>query len=84
VGTIEEKPGIAPGPRHVKDTVDLVKREGVKQIFVDNFYDAAVPERIARDGGARVDLLPNQVGGEKGVDDYFKLMDHILDKVTRP
>lgn len=80
VGTIEEKPGIAPGPRHVKDTIELVKTEGVKIILVDNFYDAGLPERIAREGGARVVLLPNQVRGEKGVDDYFALIDHILDR----
>ncbi len=82
VGTIEEKPGIAPGPRHVRDTIDLVKREGVKLIFVDNFYDASLPDRIAREGGARVVTLPNQVRGEKGVDDYFALIAHILDQTT--
>jgi zinc/manganese transport system substrate-binding protein len=78
VGTIEEKPGIAPGPRHVASTVELVKRSGVKAILVDNFYDASLPERIAREGGARVVVLPNQVRGEKGVSDYFTLVDHVL------
>jgi len=80
VGTIEEKIGIAPGPRHVRETIDLVKREGVKLIFVDNFYDSALPERIAREAGARVVTLPNQVRGEKGIDDYFALVDHVLEK----
>ena len=79
VGTIEEKPGIAPGPRHLTDTIALVKREGVRLILVDNFYDASLPERIARDGGARTVILPNQVRGEKGVNDYFSLIDHVLD-----
>jgi ABC-type Zn uptake system ZnuABC Zn-binding protein ZnuA len=80
VGTIEEKPGIAPGPRHVSDTIDIVKRDGVKVILVDNFYDASLPARIARDGGARVVVLPNQVRGERGVNDYFSLIDHVLDQ----
>jgi ABC-type Zn uptake system ZnuABC Zn-binding protein ZnuA len=80
VGTIEEKPGIAPGPRHVSDTIDLVKRDGVKVILVDNFYDPSLPTRIARDGGARVAILPNQVRGEKAATDYFSLMDHVLDQ----
>ncbi|HKE17655.1 MAG TPA: metal ABC transporter substrate-binding protein [Kofleriaceae bacterium] len=78
IGTIEEKPGIAPGPRHVRDTIDRVKSNGVKLILVDNFYDPALPQRIAREGGAKAVILPNQVRGEKGVNDYFALVDHVL------
>jgi zinc/manganese transport system substrate-binding protein len=81
VGTIEEKPGIAPGPRHIHDTIELVKREGVKLILVANFYDAALPRRIGKDGGAGVAMLPDQVGGDKGTGDYFALIDHILDQM---
>lgn len=78
IGTIEEKPGIAPGPRHVTDTIDKVKANKVKLILVDNFYDPALPRRIAKEGGARALVLPNQVRGEKGVNDYFSLMDHVI------
>ena len=78
VGTIEEKPGIAPGPRHVNDTVNLVRTSKVKLILVDNFYDPALPRRIASETGARAVILPNQVRGEKGVNDYFSLMEHVL------
>ncbi len=82
VGTIEERPGIAPGPRHVSDTIELIKRDGVKLILVDNFYDPALPRRIGREGGAQVVVLPNQVRGEKGVNDYFSLIDHALDQMV--
>jgi zinc/manganese transport system substrate-binding protein len=78
VGTIEEKPGIPPGPRHVADTIATAKAKGVKLIMVDNFYDPALPNRIGSEIGAKVVELPNQVKGEKGVDDYFQLMDHVL------
>jgi zinc/manganese transport system substrate-binding protein len=81
IGTIEEKPGIAPGPRHIKDTVKRVQSSKVKLILVDNFYDAELPKRVAREGGARAVLLPNQVKGEKGLNDYFSLIDHILDRM---
>jgi zinc/manganese transport system substrate-binding protein len=79
VGSIEERPGIAPGPRHVADTIKLVVDDKVKLILVDNFYDPALPRRIAREGGARALVLPNQVRGERGVNDYFGLIDHVLD-----
>lgn len=82
VGTIEEKPGIAPGPRYVSETIEKVKREQVRVILVDNFYDPALAERIAKDGGARAVILPNQVGGEKAVTDYFSLIDHALDAIN--
>jgi zinc/manganese transport system substrate-binding protein len=82
IGTIEEKPGIAPGPRHVKDTVNLIRANKVKVILVDNFYDPGLPRRIGSEGGARAVVLPNQVRGEKGVNDYFGLIDHDLDAIV--
>jgi len=82
VGSIEEKPGIPPGPRHVTDTVDLIKRDGVRLILVDNFYDPALPRRIAKESGARVVIVPNQIGGDKGVNDLFALMDRVLSAMT--
>ena len=82
VGTIEEKPGIAPGPRHVKDTVSRIKANKVKLILVDNFYDPALPRRVGKEGGARAVVLPNQVRGEKGVNDYFSLMNHVIDAMV--
>lgn len=79
VGTIEEKPGIAPGPRHVRDTVKLIQARKVKLVLVDNFYDPGLPRRIAKEGGARAVLLPNQVRGDRGVNDYFALMNRVID-----
>jgi ABC-type Zn uptake system ZnuABC Zn-binding protein ZnuA len=79
VGTIEEKPGIAPGPRHVAETIELIGREGVELVLVDNLYDPALARRIAREAGARVVVLPNQVRGEPGVEDYFALIDRVLE-----
>ncbi len=84
VGTIEEKPGIAPGPRHIKDTIARVKSDGVKLILVDNFYDASLPKRVAKEGGATVVILPNQVRGDKKATDYFKLIDRVLDLSVAP
>ena len=82
IGTIEEKPGIAPGPRHVKDTIDRIKTNKVKLILVDNFYDPALPRRVGKEGGAKAVVLPNQVRGEKGVNDYFSLMNHVIDAMV--
>jgi len=82
VGTIEEKPGIPPGPQHVIQVTEKIKAEKIPLILVDNFYDPSLPNRIAEQTGAKVVVLPNQVEGEPGIRTYFGLIDHILQKTT--
>jgi zinc/manganese transport system substrate-binding protein len=82
LGTIEEKPGIPPGPQHVRQVIETVRAEKVRLILVDNFYDPSLPNSIARQTGAVVVLLPDQVGGEPGVKTYFDLIDLLIRKMT--
>lgn len=82
VGTIEERPGIPPGPQYVKEITQRIKSEKIPLIMVDNFYDPALPNNIAKQTGAKVVVLPNQVGGEPDIKTYFDLIDHIIGKLT--
>ena len=82
LGTIEERPGIPPGPQHVRQVTERIKAENVPLILVDNFYDPALPNNIARQTGARVVLLPNQVEGEPEIRTYFDLIDHLIRAMT--
>jgi ABC-type Zn uptake system ZnuABC Zn-binding protein ZnuA len=82
VGTIEERPGIPPGPQHVIQVTEKIKSEKITLILVDNFYDPSLPNSIAGRTGAVVVLLPNQVEGEPGIKSYFDLIDHIILKTT--
>lgn len=82
VGTIEERPGIPPGPQHVIQVTERMKAEKVPLILVDNFYDPSLPNKIAQQTAAKVVLLPNQVEGEPGVKTYFDLIDHLVGKIT--
>ena len=81
-GTIEERPGIPPGPQHVRQVTDAVKAQKIPLILVDNFYDPALPNNIGRETGAKVLLLPNQVEGEPGIKTYFDLIDHLIKEMT--
>lgn len=81
-GTIEEKPGIPPGPQHVLEVTRTIQAEKIPLILVDNFYDPSLPNRIAEQTGARVVLLPDQVAGEPGIKTYFDLIDHIVRQMT--
>jgi zinc/manganese transport system substrate-binding protein len=46
---IETKPGIPPTAQHILEVISLMKREGIKLILVDNFFDTKVAERISKD-----------------------------------
>jgi zinc/manganese transport system substrate-binding protein len=81
-GTVEERPGIPPGPQHVRQVVDLLKSQKIPLIMVDNFYDPSLPNNIARQTGSSVVILPNQVEGEPGIKTYFDLIDHLIRQLT--
>jgi ABC-type Zn uptake system ZnuABC Zn-binding protein ZnuA len=82
MGTIEERPGIPPGPQHVRQTTEKIRAENIPLILVDNFYDPSLPNNIARQTGAVVVLLPNQVEGEPGIRTYFDLIDHLIAEIS--
>ncbi len=81
-GTIEERPGIPPGPQHVRQVTERIRAEKIPLILVDNFYDPSLPSSIARETGASMVLLPDQVEGEPEIKTYFDLMDHLIRKMT--
>jgi ABC-type Zn uptake system ZnuABC Zn-binding protein ZnuA len=82
MGTIEERPGIPPGPQHVKQIIARINSEKIPLILVDNFYDPGLPNNISRETGAKVVMLPNQVEGEPEVKTYFDLINHIIRKIN--
>ena len=82
VGTIEERPGIPPGPQHVRQVTDQIKADKIPLILVDNFYDPALPNNISRETGTKVVILPNQVEGEPTIKTYFALIDYLIKSLT--
>jgi zinc/manganese transport system substrate-binding protein len=82
VGTIEERPGIPPGPQHVRQVTERIKTEKIPLILVDNFYDPALPNSICKQTGCAVVVLPNQVEGDPEVKTYFDLIEQIIQKIA--
>jgi ABC-type Zn uptake system ZnuABC Zn-binding protein ZnuA len=66
----------------VRELTEKIKAEKIPLILVDNFYDPALPNNIARQTGAVVVLLPNQVEGEPAIQTYFDLIDHLIKKMS--
>src|SRR5438132_4023055 len=78
VGYVEPKPGIAPTPQHTLDLINDMKRQNVKLVLVEPYFDLKTPNSIGRATGAEVMVMPPSVGGVKEVTDYFKLFDYDL------
>jgi len=76
VGYVEPRPGIPPSPSHTLELIQLMKRENIKVIMVEPYFDLKTPKAIARDTGAQVVVMMPSVGGEKEITDYFKLFDY--------
>jgi len=75
VGYVEPKPGIPPTPQHTLDLMNQMKRDGVKIVLVEPYFDTKTPNAIGRDTGAQVLVMPPSVGGTKDTTDYIKLFD---------
>jgi len=76
VGYVEPRPGIPPTPQHTLDLINEMKRQNVKLVLVEPYFDSKTPNAIGRETGAQVLVMPPSVGGTKDVPDYFKLFDY--------
>jgi zinc/manganese transport system substrate-binding protein len=76
IGYVEPKPGIPPTPSHTLDLIQEMKRQNVKLILVEPYFDLKTPQSIGRATGAEVIVLPPSVGGVKEVTDYIGLFDY--------
>ncbi|MBZ5536941.1 MAG: metal ABC transporter substrate-binding protein [Acidobacteriia bacterium] len=83
VNYVEPRPGIPPSPGHTLDLIGMMRRENVKVILVEPYFDLKTPKSIASQTGAQVVVLLPSVGGEKEVTDYFKLFDYDVALLTK-
>jgi zinc/manganese transport system substrate-binding protein len=82
IGYVEPRPGIPPSAAHTRDLVDGMKRQNVRLVLVEPYFDLKTPIAIGRETGARVLVVPPSVGGDKAVADYFQLFDHNIREIV--
>lgn len=80
---VEPKPGIPPSPSHTLQVINTVKRERIKAIVMEPYFDRKTPQSIAERTGAKVVVLYPSVGGKAGLDDYFKLFDYNIGELVK-
>lgn len=60
-----------------------MKRQGVRVLIVEPYFDLKTPNSIARETGAQVVVLLPSVGGQKTVTDYVELFDYDVDLLVK-
>ena len=73
---VEPKPGIPPTPSHTLDVINTMKRDNIKNILVEPYFDVRTPNSIAQAVGGSVAYLMPSVGGVKEINTYFELFDY--------
>jgi ABC-type Zn uptake system ZnuABC Zn-binding protein ZnuA len=61
----------------------MMRRENIKVILVEPYFDLKTPNALARETGGQVVVMLPSVGGENEVTDYFKLFDYDINLVVR-
>jgi zinc/manganese transport system substrate-binding protein len=82
VGYIEPRPGIPPSPSHLAALVAAMKTAGTHAIVMENWYPTKVPEVVAARSGAKLLVLPGDVGGEPPLADYPAFIDRLVSAIV--
>ncbi|HYL39308.1 MAG TPA: metal ABC transporter substrate-binding protein [Bryobacteraceae bacterium] len=82
VDYVEPKPGIPPTPSHTLEVINTMKRENIKVILVEPYFDLRTPNSIGQATGGTVLVLMPSVGGVKEVTNYFELFDYDINLLT--
>lgn len=65
---LEAKPGVPPTTAHILEVIDTVKKDKIKLILVDNFFDTHIADRVVQDAPtAHVASIGNAVDSAPGL-----------------
>ena len=78
VDFVESKPGVPPGPGHLRQLIETIKAGEIKLIAIEPYFERKVPEMLAEKTGAKVVLVSPSVGALSGTDTYLDLIEYNL------
>ncbi len=82
IDAIEPLPGIEPPPRHIVGLISRIRENGVRMIWVEPFRPRHTAERIARETGAKLVVLPVMVEGIREAETYIDLIDYNVSRIA--
>jgi zinc/manganese transport system substrate-binding protein len=80
-GYIEPKPGIPPSAGYIGRLIEKMKKERIYTVITTALYPRKEVDFIAGKTGAKVIVLPHDVGSMPAILDWFTLMDAVLSKL---
>jgi zinc/manganese transport system substrate-binding protein len=81
-GYVEPKPGIPPTPSHNADIINLIKKNNIIFMVMENFYSDNAPKQISSATNAKIIKVPVAVYGMDKVNSYMDMMDYIVNKFS--
>ena len=82
IGYIEPKPGIPPTPKHVEQTIQLIRDRNVDLMLVATYFEKRKPMTISQKTGITALFLPLSVEAIPEVTDTFLLVDYWIDAIN--
>lgn len=82
-GYVEPKPGVPPSSLHTATLVQQMRATGVRLVLEESFYPRNLAQVIADKGGARLAVLPSDVGASPAIRTYFDLVEAVLAELLR-
>jgi len=77
-GTVEPKPGIPPNPRYLSDLAERMKKDGVKVVLYQAYYNQDPGNQLAKRAGGTAVEIATECGGVPGTDDVFSKFDKLV------
>jgi ABC-type Zn uptake system ZnuABC Zn-binding protein ZnuA len=78
VGYVEIKPGIPPSPDHLLRLVAQMKAEKVTALLMEHYYNKGIAQEVSFGTGAKLLVMPSDVGARPEIRSYFGLVDAVL------
>ncbi len=78
VGYVEAKPGIPPSANHMESLIELTKRVKLDGILTTEYFARTAPDFLSEKTGAKVIVVPHEVGAIPAAKDWFSLMDRVF------
>ena len=82
VETLEPKPGIAPSPAHLARVIEAMRSAQSRVIVVQPYQNRRTAETVARQTGATVLEISQQPGARKETQNWFDMMDYMVNTLA--